>query len=236
MHKKAQFSLFAILGIVIIVIVALLFWDDIDTYAAELGENFGRSENEQEQYDNLDECLSLYGKQGLEYIEAQGGYLQLPRESIALREYSLAFFSRQGVQQIQLKDIEEDLAQYIAEQTEEVCFQNTQEKWSIDFPSGKEVQATFTEDALEIFIDWPVSFRSTVDPSERFTLHSYGIKIKTHFHTLYEQAERMQNDGLSLQEEYFTNSMINSTIFAQENITILLLNQEEEYFIIGVEK
>lgn len=234
-HKKGQASWFIFLGFMLIVLVILYFnWGAINDYAKNTLNTIGKSETQIDKEGDLQECLSLYTEQGLKRIESQGGYLMLPRETIKIGEHSIGIFSQGTVQHITLEEIQNDLTSYIAENTKENCFAN-QEKYLIDFPETIDVQAEFTEESLEVTADWPVNFRSKDDPAYRFILPTQMIAFDTDFKALYEEAERIQAEGAHIKEQYYTNKNVNATSFAHEQADVILLNKNEEYFIIAID-
>ena len=232
-HKKGQATLLMILGVFLILgIGVFFFWDNVDVY---ISEEIGRSEEEKDQYETLQECLSYYTEQGLKKIEAQGGYITLGRDAIQVYNESIGIFSQEGEQKVSLEDIEKDLADYIAMQTKENCFQESN-KYEIDKLEDPKAEAEFLSDSLVLTMDWPLRFRSKENPTEIFTISTAAEEIQTHFMSLFEVAEVVsQNEGnIDYQQEYFSNQEVNLTLFSYEEQTIVLLGKEEEFFIIAI--
>ncbi len=230
-HKKGQATLLILLGIVITMgIFLFFFWDTVDAYVAE---EIGRSLEEQEQYETLEECLSYYTEQGLKKIEVQGGYLTLGRDAIQVYDQSIGLFSLAGTQQISLEEIERDLADYVATQTKENCFTGNN-KYTIDELEDPEVEAEFSSESVLVIINWQLRFRSVEDPTEIFTIITASTEMQTYFQSLFETAERL-SQSIDYQQEYFSEEEVNLTLFSYEEATIVLLGKEEEYLIIAIE-
>jgi hypothetical protein len=88
MSKRGQFTIFVIIGIVLVILVAVslvFFGDDI---GSQIAGTFAAPSEIDEARDIVQECLDVVVPAGLQFIGGQGGYFNVP-ESFYLSEIGL---------------------------------------------------------------------------------------------------------------------------------------------------
>ncbi len=231
--KRAQFSIFVVLGIVLLMALGIFFYrDSLSAYFESISETIGSSMEEFEKKENLKECLQVFAEQGLKLVESQSTYVELPRETMHIEGQDIPSFPLEGRS---LETIEDELSTYIAQNLESSCFTN-EERYSIE-RGRPTVSTTFEEKELLITTNWDLQFRSNIDPTMRFQIQGEVVSLPSNFQSLFEEAQRLGNEsGIHYEEQYLTNTGVNVTVMDYTEAKVYLLSKEEEYLIIAVEK
>src|SRR3989344_4588897 len=161
---KGQSMLFALLGIAVLALVIIfgfLYFEEVEEFFISLTQ--GKDAAEAESF--AEECLQDVAQDGLELLEAQGGYTK-PRESLSFGDISLGYMSQEGVQVQKIEDVEEDIAQYTVEQNKAV------------------VAVHFEEEHMLVRTDWELRFVD--EEGERaFDINEINAKITSSFKALF---------------------------------------------------
>ena len=218
---KGQSMLFALLGIAVLALVILfgfLYFEEVEEFFISLTQGKDAAE---------EECLQDAAREGLELVEAQGGYTR-PLERLSLG--SLGYMSQEGVQLLSLEDVEEDIAQYTEEALAE-CFEDGFEGYRVE-QNKASVTVQFEEEHMLVTTDWELGF---VDEEEEiaFTIHEINTKITSSFKALFTEAERFLSEApyVDSSQHYYEVHNVSLHVMQVGNESIVAFSQGEEYFI-----
>jgi len=223
---KGQSMLFALLGIAVLALVILfgvLYFEEVGGFFVLLTQGKDAAEAEFA----AEECLQDAAREGLELVEAQGGYTR-PLERLSLG--SLGYMSQEGVQLLSLEDVEEDIAQYTEEALAE-CFEDGFEGYRVE-QNKASVTVQFEEEHMLVTTDWELGF---VDEEEEiaFTIHEINTKITSSFKALFTEAERFLSEApyVDSSQHYYEVHNVSLHVMQVGNESIVAFSQGEEYFI-----
>ena len=234
--KRAQVTLFIILGIVILAVVAfLLYLNGILTEAnlkklTEKTQAVPLQAQPVKQY--ITSCVEETAKEGITLLGLQGGYINppedpLPRSIINPFSSSLEFFSgyevpywfyesSNGIQKTQiptLQNMEQDLEIYMNEQLPHCLFNlSLFDEYSIEFKDDIESDVTIKSDWVKVDVNYPVliSIEGITTQLER---HSATIDVPL------GKLSVMANDILKKEnEEYFLEKVTEDALVLYDNI------------------
>ncbi|MDP3728195.1 MAG: hypothetical protein Q8R18_01945 [bacterium] len=236
--KKGQASLYIILGMVFVILVILYYVETstgiLSGIVTGLSKTVSESLEQSEMREQVNRCLSDYAKQGLELLQTQGGYIELPREQIFFDERALGIFSEEGIQKVSISSMEEELSQYVQENVERDCF-NDKEKYSLE-QGDLVVTTTLKEEEVVIEAEWLLQFHNKEDPTLYFSLQSFAVALDTNMLQLFEEAELVAEEGMDYHTQYYAENTINRVQILNSEANITILSMEEEYFIIAIKK
>jgi len=220
--------LFALLGIAVLALVILfgfLYFEEVEEFFISLTQ--GKDAAEAESF--AEECLQDVAQDGLELLEAQGGYTK-PRESLSFGDISLGYMSQEGVQVRKIEDVEEDIAQYTEEALAE-CFEDGFEGYTVE--QNKAVVAVhFEEEHMLVRTDWELRFVD--EEGERaFDINEINAKITSSFKALFTEAERFLREApyVDSSQHYYEVHNVSLSVMQAGNESIVSFSQGEEYFI-----
>lgn len=235
--RKGQFTLFVIIGLIIISSVAFFYFfvreDGISFFSEDI-------EFEKDEYDMKEDaqiCVSFYLKEALQKIELQGGYTTLERqEKVTTENGEIGFLYMDGEQQQELSDIEREMEVYVEDKLGEKCFAELE--YTNEETGEIEVSIDIAEDEIEAKVDWPIHFIDKQDPEKSFDIKKVQVELTSNFGILFETAEVLLDHPL--EEEYtlhyFTIKELDVGVFPIDNTAVYMLQKEGEYFIFVVEK
>ncbi len=223
-HKRGQATLFIVLGIVLVGIIGIyLFLNDVNPLTS-----LGTSEEQTEQIEDLKECLSYYGNQGLKLIEAQGGYIIVPEEKVEIQNKEIGF-----INDLTLESIESELSSYVAENIQRNCLTG-QDRYEIEELEELNVEVEIEDGEINFNAEWPMQFINKQDSGIKFNVNNFESDINTNFKSLFEGAKLFaENSGfVDYNELYVNGNELNITIFSEDQAAnIIILSSNEEYLI-----
>ncbi|MGM5482170.1 MAG: Ig domain-containing protein [Nanobdellota archaeon] len=151
--KRAQITIFIIIGIVILAIAGLLF---SLTFSEPLSKDIDAKSLEP----YVSECLRGILKDSVEVVSAQGGFIIPPNDSIFLSEYISVPYFYADEKKIPSKEIiEEQIEKYIV-MSIPMCQLDVFEKQSFDLekkePSPK---VSITDGEVSVNLDYPITLK-----------------------------------------------------------------------------
>ena len=205
--KRGQVTIFIILAILLVAIVAiaLIFWDDL--FKKEFPSDINPV------YTTFKQCLEEDVALGINVLESQGGYIYLPtyEEGSKYMPFSSQldflgnpipywyYVSGNNIQKTQVPsvaDMERELERFIESKSRDCFFSDYyNEGFSIDM---KEPKAAITIKDKEVILDLKMDF--TVSKGEEtYTARNHEIKVNSELGSLYETAKKVyqkeQNDA-----------------------------------------
>ena len=222
-HRRGQATIFIVLGIVLVGVICIYFFSNNFNSLASLGT----SEEQTEQIENLKDCLSYYGNEGLKLIEAQGGYIIVPEENVEIYDKKIGF-----INDLTLADIENELSSYVAENIQRNCLVN-QDRYEIEEIDKFNIEVEIKDGEININAEWPMQFINKQDPEIKFNVNNFEADINTNFKSLFEGAKLLvdNNEFVDYNELYVNRNELNITFFSEEQLDIIILNYNEEYFL-----
>jgi hypothetical protein len=153
MDKKAQVSMFIIIGVVILVILGTVVYistsdriePDATAYERPSVRNY------------VQECLDYTAKAGLVMIGLKGGYLQRPDIFFSTGAYNMSvLYFNSTIMVPEIGDVSDELAQFIDENIMR-CTDFTAFPGYMVEPGTPKSLVLFSENRTSIMLDWPIS-------------------------------------------------------------------------------
>ncbi len=171
MNKKAQVTMFIIIGIVIVVLAALLIYlKDIIFFAPSTVEDL--SVECEEIQDHIKECVEFVSEQPIKTIGLQGGYLVTAEDTYRLYNGSrvsyLCFNMRDKTQcrnrMLQESDMEEQLQSTIQQSLKECInvkgFESARTPYNVIPAQDYETTININLDEIEVDVNYPIKLKS----------------------------------------------------------------------------
>jgi len=216
--KKGQATIFIIIGIVLVLIIALafVFREGITEQLQTLGliKEQQLSEEAQEVYDHVEDCLETIGEEAIILIGEQGGTI----EPSGYNKVRYWYYNSNRI--LETKEIEQELSNYINSNLE-TC--TTFEDYNVDVGEF-EIETEILNEKTIITANWDLEVYNEEGKEKISQIeHSFDYRV-------YDILE-FTNEILNI---YLTNSLCVSCIndYALENNFDVTINMYEEDIII----
>ncbi len=212
MQKRAQVTMFIILGMVIVIaiVIGVAFRKSISEQVSSL--EIGKSEKAKQLENGIrahaESCLKKIAIEGLQYIFANGGYYMNAPKSISYASYSVPYYLYGKKEAVPaLEDVAVNLARYIDDNINPCLSSYSSDlvvgKASSEVSLGKTVQVEVTHSLRLAEGDTQVtvkSFESEVEANAR-DIYNYGIDFFNEVKNISE-ASLSQQGSLALRQKY----------------------------------
>jgi len=223
MKKRGQVTLFIIIGIVIVVVIALILFLRSYVLESDFQKSLQKAQTIPQQFvpikEELDLCLSEVSTQAVNTLSLQGGYIELPTDPIPrspiINPFSNSleilpgmdtvfwfYESSNGIKQTQIptiKEMETQLDNYLNENLES-CFLDIKniQGYDIKFNENRiQTKTKIQENHVEITIDYPTEI--TLDELT-YTIKEHYIILDLELGKLHKIANEIINKE---NEEFF---------------------------------
>ena len=229
--KRGQFTLFAILGIIIIIIIGLVLVYSstlLSDSKTELSEEISSSEEVEEYYTSMDECLKSVVLDSLIYLGEHGGFY----------DESIKNYAEGGVPE--LKDLEKEFENFLEVYSEYCLYYVDFEDYEYS-PERIEVNVDLSENS-EFNINYPITLEK--DNSSYTLGNNYDFKVGLDLGKYLELGESittdyLEYDGLCVTcvNRLSTTTNMKISFMMQENQTLIIIEdnnveylEEEVYY------
>jgi len=235
-NKRGQVTLFIILGIIILIILSmgLYFYQSEVTsfFKTTLGSTIESSSTDQpEIYEIAQDCLEFYADQGIEKIQLQGGYIELPEQYLETDISNVAYSYYNENTLLSLENIEESLSNYIKDNLTPNCFST--DEYTIEETDRINVETEIKDGIIVIEVEWPLKFTKT---NLNFDLPDMGYSPSSELKALHTNLGQMLEnpDMIDYNLQYYQTTGINKTIIPYNQSKLIILNKEGTYFITAI--
>ena len=173
MSKKAQVTVFIILGVILLLIAGLVIYVTTQQIIKPIEEKIIIPEGTQPIYDMISECVYQTAKDGIIKIGMQGGYLNLPREiintpasHISLDPYSTLktpFWHYQNQDRTPtIEFMQQEINTQITQNLQNCLnFETLSPEYTITQKANPTAQTTIAKDKVIITLNWPIEIKKT---------------------------------------------------------------------------
>src|SRR3989338_8685740 len=184
--KRGQITLFVILGIVIIGLLAAAYYlrsSFVKTTAEKTVFQESELTNQEIEIKNIiEDCLSEIGEEAILYTSARGGYYEPPGEIEPLNNVAIPYYLFKDKEEVPtIETLQEQIALYIDNNIKDCVMENSPEVEIVQEPT---TTAILNDEELSLETEMPVSIGTV---SER-RITFYSAEIKTRYRQVYNDA------------------------------------------------
>ena len=189
--KRGQITLFVILGIVIIGLLAAAYYlrsSFVKTTAEKtVFEESELTTQEIEVKNIVEDCLSEIGEEAILYTSARGGYYEPPGKIEPFNSVAVPYYLYKDKEEVPtIETLQEQIALYIDNNIKDCVIENSPEVEIVQDPT---TTAILNDEKLRLETEMPVSIGTV---SER-RITSYSAEIKTKYKQVYNDAIEVYN-------------------------------------------
>lgn len=216
MRKKGQVSMFIIIGILLVLVVAIVY----GVYSGIIGELADKMKRGAERVpaevqpirDSMSGCVGSVAREGIALIGRQGGFVELKDDGMPTSSYNpmasnlemfkysdfrIPFWFREkpnGIQQLSMPSkeaVENELSSYVKNSIG-LCTANITilagEGYSFTFTGEPEVKAKILDNNVKIDVEYAVDI---IKGDKTFRIESFGVDVKSSLGELYDTAQEI---------------------------------------------
>jgi len=233
--KRGQITLFVIIGIIIIALIGLgvFFKDSIlqEKTKAQIAERAIVAPEVQGIYDHVFDCIEESAKEGLILIGLQGGYSEVPFDSIPLEDegISIAIGYDQGENKLpSLLTMQEEIASYVNTISPSCVDLQLFEGFSFEEGTPK-TNVKILEDDVVFEIDNPILAKkedATYNLDETLVF-SYPVRLRR-IHEVSQNIIKNEDDASSIDINFLLDFGIDIDILSFEDDKVVYLLTDDE--------
>jgi len=214
MEKKGQVTLFIILGLVILIIVASLVYYKLSSTEKEMNLQEYKAEVVPEGIvpvkNLIDNCVKDISMTGMSFVMLQGGYYE-PQDAINLEGFDIAYWYKNKDVSPSLASISNEIATYINKNLN-FCVSDITGDFSIVTVSPKS-SVNIQNNAVYVDVDYPaiISYKDM-----NFIFGKTSIKLDSNLYDIYNTAKgivKKESGSSMIDMSYLSDIEYNITLF-----------------------
>lgn len=228
MKKRGQFTLFVVLGIVVVLLAALffVFKDDIFSFTGISSELSYPSEI-QEVVDHVQECVDASSYEAVINIGYTGGYYSLPEQSYVADSYAVPYYLYDGEDlTLDSEGLHSELNNYIDALVDSCVNVEQFSKFSIS--KGEiTVDSMIAENLVSVTIEYPMTV--SVDDGSYSLTDSYETEIEANLGWVYGVATQIVAADLENPDEINYETLLS---YGLSSIIVAPVNNETYVYVL----
>ena len=183
--RKAQISIFVIIGIVIIIITGIVVYKINQNRLKQIQLSLPEREKIRPVIEYVDECIKKTTVNALTKLGDQG--LIYPTVYLASKNRKISYFYFQGKNYFpDIKEINKQISQYIKENIKECTGDFSETKFAVEDSHTKiNSESFFKDDYINVTINYPLKIFTQ---GQEILINEFSVKVKTNFKDMYSTA------------------------------------------------
>ena len=228
MKKRGQFTLFVVLGVVLLILigVGLYFKEDI---TSTLSGSLSYPSEIQEVVDHIQECVDGASVNAVKGIALTGGYFGAAELSVYLedQEIFVPYYIYEGSDEtISLEDLELELGEYGATLVDSCVALDQFSSFEIDIGSIGGISA-IENNTLELSVSYPVDVK--IGEEVYYLTEPYVVEVEANLGWVHSVASNIVDNGVRNNEELDSEFMLAQGL---DSITIVPYGDETLVYIL----
>jgi hypothetical protein len=208
MDKKAQLTLFIIIGIILVFSVAIVIYlqQQIETAGFEETALSALEEEARPIKLFVDKCLSDVATQGLYFMGTQGGYIAPPLESLSTETSTIPYYYQTGSNEMpSLTTLEDQIADYV-EGALPICVNDFEA-----FPqeiTTEEIRVTTRINEQNVLVKafYPITVKLQTGKEER--IENFVVQIPIRLGHIYDVAQSIVEESVKTEGQLNLNTLV----------------------------
>ena len=186
--RKAQISIFVIIGIVIIIITGIVVYKINQNRLKQIQLSLPEREKIRPVIEYVDECIEQTTINALSKLGDQG--LIYPTVYLASKNRKISYFYFQGKNYFpDIKEINKQISQYVKENIKPCTGDFSQTKFAVEDSYTKiETTSFFTDEFINISISYPMK---VFTDGQEILIKEFSIKLNTNFVDIHKVSEKI---------------------------------------------
>lgn len=210
--KKAQISLFVILGIVLVAVVVFAIYAFTQDFSLKTKKETAQEISFNTQVDKINSyvrsCVKDLGEEGLITLGRQGGLIRLRNDYFETGYANISYAYNQKNTFPSLDTLGNELSDYISQNLESFCIFENDTFYEIT-PGRIMTKVYFTEDSTRIEATWSIVVMAENDTKE---LKNFEVELPVRVQKVHEAVEKMLENPESMNLELIENSLENMNV------------------------
>lgn len=211
--KKAQVSIFALLGIVLVVVIALTIYLSTQDFSLKTKKEVTQEISFSTEADKVDSyvrsCVKDLGEEGLIILGKQGGLINLRNDYLETGYANISYAYNQRHTFPSLNTLGDELSDYISQNLESFCTFENDTFYEITNQGRIMTKVYFTEDSTKIETIWTLVMRAENDTKE---LKNFKAELPVRVQKIHESVEKMLENPESMNLELIENKLENMNV------------------------